>query len=210
MTQVRVRKRWLLLGVALLIALGSLIGVGAVMQKPIEGTGDYGQAEIGGNFRLTDQHGNRVSNTDLHGRYALIYFGYTFCPDICPMTLANMMAAIEALPEDPAEQVVPVFITVDPARDTVEQLAEYAPLFGDRLVALTGTDAEIKAAARAYKVYFSKASDAAAGGDYAVDHSGFVYLMGPDGGYRSHFSHETPPDEMARRLRQAIEAAPVG
>ena len=200
-----VRKRWLVAAVALLVALGSLIGVGAVVRSPAEDPGGAA-ATIGGPFRLTDQHGRRVAAKDFEGQWMLVYFGYTFCPDVCPMTLANMTRALDELPDDVAAQIVPVFITIDPKRDTVEQLSEYAPLFHDRLVALTGTDAEVKAAARAYKVYFGKSGEAAAGDDYLMDHSGFVYLMGPDGRYRAHFSHTTAPDEMARRLEQEVGA----
>ncbi|MDX1541612.1 MAG: SCO family protein [Geminicoccaceae bacterium] len=194
----------MVLSVALFLALGSLIGVGAVMRSPAEDPGSQ-TAAIGGPFRLTDQHGQRVAAKDFKGEWMLVYFGYTFCPDVCPMTLANMTLALEELPEHLAERITPVFITVDPQRDTVEQLKEYAPLFHDRLVALTGTDAEIKAAARAYKVYFGKAADSGDGeDDYLMDHSGFVYLMDPDGKYRAHFSHNTGVDELARRLEQEV------
>lgn len=199
------QPRWIILGVVLVLALGSLIAVGAVMQRSEIETAASGQAAIGGPFRLTDQNGERVAAKDFQGRWMLVYFGYTFCPDICPTTLATMTAALGELPQDLAEQVVPVFITVDPERDTVEQLKEYAPLFSDRLVALTGTDAEIKAAARAYKVYFSKAPGAGSGEDYAVDHSGFVYLMGPDGSYQTHFSHNASAEEMATRIQELMQ-----
>jgi cytochrome oxidase Cu insertion factor (SCO1/SenC/PrrC family) len=202
MASFRVRKRWLLPALVLVVALGSLIGVGAVMRTPAEDPGSAAAA-IGGPFRLTDQRGERVAAKDFQGQWMLVYFGYTFCPDICPMTLANMTAALDELSEGAAEQIVPIFITVDPKRDTVEQLAEYAPLFDERLVALTGTDAEIKAAARAYKVYFSKA-EGSGEDDYLMDHSGFVYLMGPDGKYRAHFSHNTPVEELARRLEEEV------
>ena len=202
----RLQTRWIILAAVLVLALGSLITVGALMQDNQTGTTTSGQAAIGGPFRLTDQHGQRVAAEDFRGKWMLVYFGYTYCPDICPTTLATMMAALDELPQDLSEQVVPVFITVDPERDTVEQLEEYAPLFGERLVALTGTDAEIKAAARAYKVYFSKApgSGSGSGDDYAVDHSGFVYFMGPEGKYQAHFSHDTPAEEMARRMREVM------
>ena len=199
------QPRWIILGVILVLALGSLIGVGAVMQRTGTEVTSTGQAAIGGPFRLTDQNGQRVAAKDFQGQWMLVYFGYTYCPDICPTTLATMTAALDELPPDLAEQVVPVFITVDPERDTVEQLEEYAPLFSDRLVALTGTDAEVKAAARAYKVYFSKAPGSGTGEDYAVDHSGFVYFMGPNGTYQTHFSHDTPADEMASRMRELMQ-----
>ena len=157
-----------------------------------------GEALVGGPFRLTDQHGAEVTEQDFAGRYMLIYFGYTYCPDFCPISLANMTQALDLLPPDQAEQVVPILITVDPERDTVEQLAEYAPLFHPSLVALTGRPRQIKAAAKAYRVYFAKAGN----GDsdtYLMDHSSFIYLMGPDGRYVRHFA-TTPRPRRGRRL----------
>ena len=203
------RKRWIALAAALIFAIGALSAVAAFLGTPLEEQREYGTPAIGGPFRLTNQYGERVGAKDLAGKYMLVYFGYTYCPDICPLTLMNMTEALERLPDEEAEQVVPVFITVDPARDTVEHLAEYASLFHPRLLALTGTDAEVKAAARAYRVYFSKVE----GKDdepYLMDHSSFVYLMGPDGKYVAHFGHDATPEEMSEGLRQAIGSALVG
>ena len=115
----------------------------------------------------------------------LVYFGYTFCPDLCPLSLANMARALDLLPPEQAEQVVPIFITVDPERDTVEQLADYAPLFHPRLVALTGSARGDRQAAGPIGC-IQQGGDADAN-DYLVDHSTFIYLMGPDGRYRRHF-----------------------
>lgn len=198
------RWRWPLLAGALIVALGALTAVGILLSGDTREQASTGAAAIGGPFRLTDQNGARVTPQDFSGRYMLIYFGYTYCPDVCPLTLANMTQALDLLPEDEAEKVVPIFITVDPERDTVEQLAEYAPSFGPDLVALTGTDAEIKAATRAYRVYFNKVENDEVGA-YLMDHSGFVYLMGPDGKYRTHFSHSTTPEEMAEAIRETVD-----
>jgi cytochrome oxidase Cu insertion factor (SCO1/SenC/PrrC family) len=165
-----------------------------------------GEALVGGPFTLTDQHGALVTEGDFAGRYMLIYFGYTYCPDFCPMSLANMTRALDLLPPERAEQVVPILITIDPERDTVEQLAEYAPLFHPRLVALTGTPEQTKDAARAYRVYSSKAGN----GDsdtYLMDHSTFIYLMGPDGKYVRHFSHSATPEEIAAGIEAALAEA---
>lgn len=133
----------------------------------------------------------------------LIYFGYTFCPDFCPMSLSTMTRALDLLPADQAERVVPILITIDPERDTVAQLAEYAPLFHPRLVALTGSPEAVKDAARAYRVYFSKAGDDS-GNDYLMDHSTFIYLMGPDGAYVRHFGHNVSAEEVAQALETAL------
>ncbi len=140
-------------GIATLIAIVAVVGLvwhwdGRQVQT------SAGEALIGGPFTLIDQHGARVTEQDFAGRFMLVYFGYTFCPDICPTSLTVMAAALDQLPEAQAEQVVPILITVDPARDTVEQLADYAPLFHPRLVALTGSEEEVREAARAYRVYY--------------------------------------------------------
>ena len=164
-----------------------------------------GEALIGGPFTLTDQHGARVTEQDFAGRFMLVYFGYTFCPDICPTSLTVMAAALDELPQAQADRVVPILITVDPARDTVEQLAAYAPLFHPRLVALTGSEDEVREAARAYRVYYhvpEEDDDA-----YLVDHSTFVYLVGPDGSYRTHFGIDASPEAMAEAIGKEIAAS---
>ena len=165
-----------------------------------------GVAQIGGPFELTDQSGERRSDRDYRGRYMLIYFGYTYCPDICPTSLLTMSRALKLLGErepDVAGKVVPLFITVDPERDTVEAMAAYAPSFHPDLVALTGTPDEIAAAAKVYRVYYAKAEDESSG-TYLMDHSSFIYLMGPDGAYRSHFSHAAQAEEIAEGLERHI------
>lgn len=155
-------------------------------------------AAIGGPFTLVDQDGQTVTDESLRGQYLLIYFGYTFCPDVCPTELQAMSQAIDALGPD-GEKVTPVFITVDPARDTVEQMASYAPHFHPRLLALTGTEAQVAAAAKAYRVYYKKAEDDSAS-DYLMDHSSIIYFMGPDGAFLTHFSYGTEPGQMAEGM----------
>jgi protein SCO1/2 len=116
-----------------------------------------------------------------------------------------MSAALDALPPEQAERVVPIFITVDPARDTVAQLANYAPLFHPRLVALTGSEEEVREAARAYRVYYHVPDEE--GDAYMVDHSTFVYLMGPDGSYRTHFGIDASPEAVAEAIGKEIAAS---
>ncbi len=157
---------------------------------------------IGGPFTLVDQHGQTVTDESLRGQHLLIYFGYTFCPDVCPTELQAMSQAVDALGPDGAE-VTPVFITVDPARDTVEQMASYAPHFHPRLVALTGSEAQVAAAAKAYRVYYKKAEDDAAS-DYLMDHSSIIYLMGPDGAFLTHFSYGTTAEQMAEGMKKYL------
>lgn len=158
---------------------------------------------VGGPFTLVDQQGETVSDRDFRGRLMLVYFGYTFCPDVCPMSLATMAQALDLLEPAAAERVVPIFITIDPERDTAEQLAGYAPLFHPRLVALTGSVAQVRQAAGAYRVYFAKVDEGGAD-DYLMDHVSFVFLMGPDGTYRRHFGPTATPEEIAGALREVL------
>lgn len=190
------------------------IGLGAVTAAVVAGAGWYllapgrmapaGDAQLfGGPLYLIDQRGEPVTDRDFAGRYMIIYFGYTYCPDLCPMTLSAMTRALDLLPADQAERVVPIFITVDPERDTVEQLAEYAPLLHPRLVALTGSPVGVKTAAEAYRVYFKKTDDGGAG-DYLMDHSTFIYIMGPDGSYLRHLAGTASAEEVAQALAAAL------
>ena len=191
-----------------LLALGSGWFAWQKLRPPltIGATTTSGTVLVGGPFELIDQTGVRRSDEDYRGRYMLVYFGYTYCPDVCPTSLLTMSRALQLLSErapEAAEQVVPVFVTVDPERDTVEALAAYAPSFHPDLVALTGTADEIAAAAKAYRVYYAKAEDASSG-TYLMDHSSYFYLMGPDGAYRTHFSHLAQPEEIAEGLERQI------
>jgi protein SCO1/2 len=190
-------------GIATLVAITVVVGLVWHWDGRVQTSA--GEALIGGPFTLTDQHGARVTEQDFAGRFMLVYFGYTFCADICPTSLTVMAAALDGLPEAQAEQVVPILITVDPARDTVEQLAAYAPLFHPRLVALTGSDDEVSEAARAYRVYYHRPDEE--GDAYLVDHSTFVYLMGPDGSYRTHFGIDASPEATAEAIGNEIAAS---
>ena len=158
---------------------------------------------IGGPFTLTDHEGNTVTEADFLGRYTLVYFGYTFCPDVCPMELQSITEALERLGPK-ADDVVPLFITVDPERDTVAVMADYAQNFHANLRALTGTPEEIRATTRAYRVYFKKADGPEEGDDYLMDHTSLIYFMGPDGSYITHFTFGSPPDEIAIRLSELL------
>lgn len=163
----------------------------------------FGEALIGGPFTLTDQDGKRRSDADFRGRLMLVNFGFTNCPDICPLGLALMTDALERLGPQ-ADQVQPVFITVDPARDTPSVLKDYVAHFSDRMIGLTGTPEEIAAAAKAYRVYYKVHGDPAINPNYAVDHSGFIYLMGRDGRFLAHFMHDSPPDRVADAIRRQL------
>lgn len=162
-----------------------------------------GKALVGGPFTLTDHTGKRVTDQDYKGRYMLVLFGFTFCPDVCPSGLQVMSAALDKLGSK-ATRVTPLFISIDPERDTPEVLAKYVPSFHPRLVGLTGTLPEIDAVARAYRVYYKKAKDEKSTAAYTMDHSALIYLMGPDGSYVTHFTHATSPDAMAERLAKLL------
>jgi protein SCO1/2 len=161
-----------------------------------------GLTAIGGPFTLTDQNGRAVSDQDFRGKLMLVYFGYTFCPDACPTALLQMGQALDRL--GPAgEAVQPVFITIDPARDTQAQLHTYASNFHPRLVALTGTPQQIAQAAKAYRVYYAKAADSGTT-EYLMDHTSIIYLMSRDGRYLTHFTHQSTPDQMAAAIRKYL------
>jgi protein SCO1/2 len=151
---------------------------------------------IGGPFTLRDGNGRTVTDRDLRGRYVLIYFGYTFCPDICPTTLTEVATAMAKLGPK-ADRVRPVFITVDPERDTPAVMGDYTAMFTPRLLGLTGTPEQIRSVARAYRVYYQKHRTGEAPGDYSMDHSSLLYLLGPDGGFITLIRADQPGEAIA-------------
>ena len=161
-------------------------------------------ADIGGPFTLLDSDGATVTDADFATSYLLVSFGFTSCPDVCPTALQSIGQAMDLLGDD-AVRVQPLFITLDPERDTPDVVGEYAEAFHPRLIGLTGSAEQIADAAGAYRVYYAKVptpDDDAAG--YTVDHSAFVYLMAPDGTYLKHFSHASSPEEIAAGVRQQL------
>lgn len=162
-----------------------------------------GKPLVGGPFTLTDHTGKRVTDKDFLGRYMLVFFGFTHCPDICPSGLQVMTAALDkAGPK--ANDVTPVFITLDSARDTPELLAKYLKSFHPRLVGLTGSAEELAAAAKSYRVYSQKVADEKSPENYTYDHSAIFYLMGKDGAFITPIPHTTDVDELARALTAAL------
>lgn len=180
-------------GVAVALALGLVVGR-FLLSEP----GGTGTAAIGGPFVLTDHNGKRVSEADYAGRHLLVYFGYTYCPDVCPTELQTMTEALDLMGAS-ASAVQPLFITIDPERDTVSEMADYVSNFHPSMVGLTGSAEDIDAAAKTYRVYYAKGpvdeDDA-----YLMDHSSFVYLIDPNGRYVTHFGPLTPPQEMADKI----------
>lgn len=169
------------------------------------GSAGTGSPTVGGPFTLVNQAGETVTEKTYRGKYMLIFFGYTYCPDVCPTALTDMATALDMLPEGKASEIVPIFISVDPTRDTPQHLAEYVSFFHPRTVGLTGSEEQVKAVTRAYRVYHSKnAPEGSDPQDYLVDHTSIVYLVGPDGKLVTHFSHGTSPQAMAERLGQLL------
>ncbi|MCH8684070.1 SCO family protein [Pedomonas mirosovicensis] len=163
---------------------------------------DQGRVPIGGPFSLVDHTGKPVTEKSWPGKHLLVYFGYTYCPDVCPADLQNMSLALTTLEkENPkaAAEIQPLFITIDPERDTVLALKDYVSLFHPRLVGLTGTPEQIEAAKKSYRVYAVKREEEGAS-DYLMDHTALIYLISPKGEYEAHFTSNTPPAVMAKRL----------
>ena len=198
-------NRLLLAGLVVLICLGPL-RADSPQQRSAAETMDivmWGREPIGGPFALIDHSGQERRDTDYRGKLMLIYFGFTYCPDICPTDLLNMSLAIDQLGED-GNHVQPLFVSVDPERDTAPHLAQYVSLFHPRLVGLTGRLDAIRSAANAYKVYFAKVSTGS--GEYTVDHSAFIYLMGESGQYLGFFPPSTTPERIAQTIRKELLA----
>jgi len=188
---------WLGLGLALAPACA-----GAAAARSAAETMDilmWNKEPVGGPFVLTDHAGKPRTDRDFRGMLMLVYFGFTYCPDVCPTDLMAIGQALERLGPD-ADAVQPVFITLDPERDTAEHLAEYVPLFHPRLLGLTGSLDAIGTAADAYKVYFAKVTNGKNTDDYTVDHTAYIYLMDRDGKYLGFF----PPGTSAERMVEII------
>lgn len=157
-----------------------------------------GQAQIGGPYHLEDQNGRQVSNGDFRGRYQLIYFGYSYCPDVCPTTLEAMAQALSELGTR-GSLIVPIFITVDPVRDTPAALKSYLAAFSPRFVGLTGSQSQISIVEKEFHVYAQKRS--LSNGGYAMDHSSEIYLLGPHGRLAAYYSGSILPQKLADDLR---------
>ena len=226
---------------AAVLAVVAVAGLALIVMRP-EPPRREGTPAIGGPFTLVNHLGETVTDADFHGRFLLVFFGYTFCPDVCPTSLTAITDALDLLGAD-GDNVTPVFVSVDPERDTPEYLREYVAYFHPRLVGLSGTPAQVVAAAGAYRVYYAKADQGGGKGgsqadvpaphahdvsgqgdeadsiaphshgkadqggkeDYIMDHTAVIYLMGPEGKYLAHFSHETTPEDMASGIRRHLE-----
>ena len=161
----------------------------------------YGRGSVGGPFTLTDASGKPRSDSEFRGKLMIVYFGYTFCPDVCPADLMAITQALDALGPS-AQGVQPVFITIDPERDT-KVLGEYIAAFHHSLVGLTGSPEQIRKVADAYKAFYVKVPDERGAG-YSIDHTGVIYLMGRDGEYLGFMPPQTSPDRLTEILRKYL------
>jgi len=197
----RVTRRGLFAFIALLV----LLLAGFAYETGWFGGGEAGNTAalpIGGPFSLVDQNGVTRQDADFRGKLMLVYFGYTYCPDICPATLLAMSQAIDKLGPE-GDQVQPIFITVDPERDTQAQMKLYAANFHPRLLALTGSTEQVNAAEKDYRVYAKKVTEASKA-DYLMDHSSFIYLMDRNGKLAALISPGVEPDAMAAAIRRHL------
>jgi protein SCO1/2 len=163
-----------------------------------------GVALIGGPFEMLNQNGAKVTEKDFAGKPALMFFGYTYCPDVCPTELQIMSATLDQL-GDKAKDVQPVFVTIDPERDTPAVMKSYLESFGPRWIGLTGTPDQVRLITRAWHVFYEKRDNKAAPNDYLMDHSSFIFLMGADGKFLKHFNYTTDAKAFGEELLQALK-----
>jgi protein SCO1/2 len=161
----------------------------------------YGRGTVGGPFTLTDATGRKRSDSEFRGKLMIVYFGYTYCPDVCPADLMAITQALDAL-GPAAEGIQPIFITVDPERDT-RVLRDYVAAFHPSLIGLTGSPEEIRKVANAYKAFYAKVPMERSG-DYSIDHAGVIYLMGRAGEYLGFMPPQTSPDRLTEVLRKYL------
>tara|TARA_Y100001970_G_scaffold294370_1_gene451970 strand:+ start:71828 stop:72472 length:645 start_codon:yes stop_codon:yes gene_type:complete len=187
---------------------GSLFGDINKIGDRLELTSSAAGANIGGPFSLIDHNGKTVTEKNFSNRHKLVFFGYSWCPDICPTELLVISKVLEILDVEKSK-LATLFITIDPARDTPEQLASYLSIFHPDIIGLTGTQRQIEAAAKEYRVYYRRvnnpeAEDSSIDDDYIMDHSVYIYLISPEDEYVRHFSRGQEPVEIAEEVRKHL------
>ena len=195
---------WILVAVSVLALGGAYFVRTTVLREPRPVT--VGEAAIRSEFSLIDHKGNRVTEDDFLGRWHLVFFGFTHCPDVCPTTLAYMANVLDRFGRE-ADRVTPIFITVDPSRDTPEVMAEYVQAFHPKLVGLTGSEAEVAAAAQSFRVYYERMEEETAPDGYLMAHSGHIYLMTPEGRFEDVFREG---DQSAEKMAADVLASMNG
>ena len=189
--------------IALALGLITMVVVGGRQQAAQTTDVATGQPLVGGDFTLTDQNGKTVDQTILNGKWTLVFFGFTYCPDYCPTTLGVLNAVQERM-GDKADDLQIVFISIDPERDTPQMLKDYLSSdgFPDGVIGLTGTPEQVAKAAKAYRAFYQKVGE---GEGYTMNHGLTVYLMGPDGQFRSAVAHDLGPSRTATLIENAME-----
>jgi len=189
--------------IALLLATAPVVGAqempspGALMDALM-----WGKEPVGGPFALTDQNGRLRTDTEFRGKFILLYFGYTHCPDICPADVLSITLAMQGLGER-ADKLQPIFVTLDPERDTQAHLGDYLGSFDPRWIGLTGDPATIRKIALAYKIWFAKSADAQ-GADYSIDHTTAIFLINREGNYIGFLPPGTEPERIVQALRAQL------
>ena len=156
-------------------------------------------------FELTDHTGKKVSDKDYRGKFMLVYFGFTYCPDVCPTELQHIAGALDIMGQQRRKQITPLFVTIDPERDTRELMASYVENFHADLVGLVGTSEQIKKMGKTYRVYFKKVIEKDSPDGYTMDHSALVFLMDDKGEYVRHFSYGTDSEKMAKGIMEHMD-----
>lgn len=194
---------WLAVAVLAGVTSGLYLVRSTDRPAPVRSAAEVARELVTGEFSLTDHTGRPVTDRDYRGSWRLVFFGYTHCPDVCPTALATVALVLDELAGD-ADRLQPLFVTIDPDRDTTEVMADYVAAFHPRIVGLTGSPDAVAAAAKAYRVYYARAplpgETAADAGDYAMDHTGYFYLMDPDGAYATVFSPYDSAEDIARKI----------
>jgi protein SCO1/2 len=203
-TNPRTPPRYALLAIAfaglLVVGAGVLLAL-AMRETPRGAAGTALASAIGGPFHLIDQNGKPVSDADLKGKWQLVFFGYTHCPDTCPTALNEIALALDRLGMK-RDEVEIVFITVDPERDTPDVLKSYVQSFDAPIIALTGSPDAVAQAAKAYRVFYAK--HPRGDGDYDMDHSAVIYVMNPEGRFTATFTPDSSADSIVQRLQKLL------
>jgi cytochrome oxidase Cu insertion factor (SCO1/SenC/PrrC family) len=197
------RRRTLVVAVALLVAAFTLAITSLLYQPNARGPQSSGTALVGGPFVAVNHKGEVVTEKTFAGKYRLMFFGFTFCPDVCPTELQVMSAALAKLGSD-RERIVPIFVTVDPERDTPPVMASYVEAFDARLVGITGTPEQIALIAKAWRVFYQRIENKQRPADYTMDHSSLMFLMDGENRFLKHFQYETDPERLAQAIRAAM------
>jgi protein SCO1/2 len=183
----------------------AVIAAALALSLRVDGPAGSGTALIGGPFTMINQKGETVTEKTYAGQYTLYFFGFTNCGDVCPTELQVMTAALNQMGPD-AEKITPVFVSIDPERDTPEVMAGYVSNFHPRLQGLTGTSEQVAAFTKAFHIYYQKVPDPQDPKDYEMDHSSILYFMGPDGKFLKHFTYSTDAIALAKDLQKVLHS----